>query len=56
MSFGPKMIGTFLRREKHLFFNIYYFVMRYTSADWYVLYMEPGLDELVLIFFLFFLH
>jgi hypothetical protein len=32
------------------------FVMRYTSADWYViLYLEPGLDELSVDIFLFFL-
>ena len=36
-----------MTENTHLLFNVYYFVLGYTSRDWYlILYLKPGLDEI----------
>ena len=44
-----RSLGTFLMRENtYLFFNVFYFVLGYTSADWYKAFKTCGLDDQVL--------
>ena len=44
-----RSLGTFLMRENtYLFFNVFYFVLGYTSADWYKVFKTCGLDDQVL--------